>query len=60
MRNGPPGSGLAVSSLADPEPIALRVVLQLVLTGRREKPGQVDLAFPSQHLRGNSQKSKSK
>ena len=60
MRNGPPGSCLAVSSLADPEPIALRVVLQLVLTGRREKPGQVDLAFPSQHLRGNSQKSKSK
>lgn len=60
MRNGPPGSGLAVSSLTDPEPAALRVVLQLVLIGRREKPGQVDLAFPSQHLRGNSQKSKSK
>ena len=60
MSYGPSGSGLAVSSLADPEPAALRVLLQLVLIGRREKPGQVDLAFPSQHLRGNNQKSKSK
>ena len=60
MRYGSPGRGLAVSSLADREPAALRVVLQLILTGRREKPGQVDLVFLSEHLRGNSQKSKSK